>query len=617
MIKSTVWSALVTLALVGCSSDGAAPTEDHGHDHGDPSHEEDAHDHGYEHAQDHGHDHGDPSHEEDAHDHGYEHAQDHGHDHGDPPHEEDAHDHGHEHAEEPEPTDEHGHAHPEGDEHPHGGHDAHQDSGHGHEGGNGSVTVTSFTGQTQVFAEFPAMIVGAPPVIAAVHMTHREDWSPASAGTVTVELSGNGAPLERFSALPLDRPGIFRVPLAPTHAGPREARILFETDGNADVHGIGILPVFGTQDAADAATPPGPETPGAISFLMEQQWLLPFGIEAVSRRRIRPSFSAYGTLRARAEGEVHITVPVSGRLTAAPLPILGTEVAAGELLAVLTPSLGNLGDGAAFLEATLAAQLELEQTLIERARLEKLLEAGVIPQKRVIDIRFAEKRARARLEAAESRQSQRRGISNISGRGGKPLELRSPIDGIIVKVGAPSGSWVPEGTHLFHVVNLDELWLEVQVSEAHVTALDRPHGAWFTVEGIDEPFELGPEAMVATGGVVDEHTRTIPLVLRVTNADRRLRVGMFADVNVLLEDSRPALTVPVSAIVYQGGLPMVYVLVSGESFVRRQVKLGDRDGRHIEVASGIELGDHVVSRGAYAVRLASAAGQLPAHGHHH
>ena len=55
----------------------------------------------------------------------------------------------------------------------------------------------------------------------------------------------------------------------------------------------------------------------------------------------------------------------------------------------------------------------------------------------------------------------------------------------------------------------------------------------------------------------------------------------------------------------------------GESFSRRFVEVGGRDGALVGIRSGIRPGDRVVTRGAYDVQLASAAGGLPAEGHVH
>jgi len=61
----------------------------------------------------------------------------------------------------------------------------------------------------------------------------------------------------------------------------------------------------------------------------------------------------------------------------------------------------------------------------------------------------------------------------------------------------------------------------------------------------------------------------------------------------------------------------VFVHVSGESFEKRRVTLGIRDGNWVEIASGLEEGEHVVTENAYQVKLASLSSEAPAHGHAH
>jgi multidrug efflux pump subunit AcrA (membrane-fusion protein) len=57
--------------------------------------------------------------------------------------------------------------------------------------------------------------------------------------------------------------------------------------------------------------------------------------------------------------------------------------------------------------------------------------------------------------------------------------------------------------------------------------------------------------------------------------------------------------------------------VSGETFEKRELTLGLRDGNWVQVVLGISAGERVVTKGAYAVRLASVSSAIPSHGHAH
>ncbi len=520
----------------------------------------------------------------------------------------------------------HGHDHDDG----HGGHDhddgasghehgqEHEDE-HGHGHGEGATAITHFSEGTELFVEVPPLVVGQPSEPAA-HVTTLADWRPVDAGVFTVELSGGGAPAEVFSADKPDVPGIFRPVITPRHAGLRTVIMTAELPGGAYVHPCGQLQVHADEGAAHAAAEAKQEheDPGAISFLKEQAWKMDFAMERVVSRPIRPAFEAYGTLRARSDGEAHVTAPVAGRLAVGGrFPRIGLEVKRGDVLAALTPRLAEAGDAAALAQATGHAEIAVRRAEEERKRLDKLLESGAIPERRVIEGRYAAEQARQALATARRRQRQAQRLTGTHGAGEDAVTLRAPMPGTLVSVEAAPGAFVEQGDHLFRVVDLDRLWLEVHVVETHAAMLDKPQGVWFEIEGFDEPFEAPAQAVIAAGGELDRRSRTVPLLVAIDNPGRRLRVGMFADVRVITGAAVELPAVPVSAVVWEAGLPVVYIQLGGEEFARRPVMLGDRDGRVIAVTAGVAVGERVVTRGAYAVRLAGAAPAEAGHGHHH
>jgi cobalt-zinc-cadmium efflux system membrane fusion protein len=61
----------------------------------------------------------------------------------------------------------------------------------------------------------------------------------------------------------------------------------------------------------------------------------------------------------------------------------------------------------------------------------------------------------------------------------------------------------------------------------------------------------------------------------------------------------------------------VFVMTGGESFERRPVRVGTREGDWVEIVEGLEPGQRVVSRGAYLVKLAATKTGEIGHGHAH
>jgi RND family efflux transporter MFP subunit len=499
-------------------------------------------------------------------------------------------------------------------------HDHHTEHNDADEHGVEALSFTRWTDHSELFVEFPPLVVGEDSPF-AVHLTRLSDFRPVDAGTVTVRLSGGGLDEERFEVDAPSVPGIFRPVARPVGAGRRRVTIQLDSPTLDDVHDLGEVEVYSNRHAASAsAAEDVGDTSALVSFLKEQQWPIDFATEEVVARTIRPSLRMNGTLRARADGEVWVAAPVSGRLTGtgAAFPRIGMGVDRGDVLAVVVPRLGPESDVASLELAAKRAALEVEQAQRERARLEHLLAEGAVPERRVLKARNEQQQAEARLQAAERRLRQHRAVQHAGAeRASDGTSLPAPIDGTVAAVNVAPGQFVDDGENLFHLVDLDRLWLEVRVPEANIGELLEPGGVWFRVEGFDQTFEASAERVVAMGGVVEKATRTVALLFEVDNPGRILRVGMFARAHVLTGAPRNVPALPVHSIIADGGIDTAHVQVEGESFERRTVRLGVRDRHHVEVLSGVEAGERVVTRGAYAVKLAASGTQVPGHGHAH
>lgn len=491
-------------------------------------------------------------------------------------------------------------------------------------GPGSAIASTTFTGSSELFVEFPPLVQGEESAFAA-HVTALEDFTALGSGRVTVVLSGGSAPEERFSVSEPSVAGIFRPLATPETAGERHLAVLVEGEAFNDRHDLGTVTVYSSPEkAADASSSEDSEDAGGgISFLKEQQWLIDFATAPATKRRLRASLPANGRIRARPEGEARITAPITGRLVTVGdvFPRIGADVARDQVLAAIAPRVTGEADLASLDLQLEKARLHLKEAERDRNRLEGLLEEGAVPDRRVVEARHEEAEARAELAAAQSRLAQYEGTQRASaGEAQGRIEVRSPIAGTLLSVQTAPGAFVEEGSELFYLVDLDRVWLEVRVPEADLGQLEQVAGAAFRVDGRSDRIEVGTlEAgrLVAFGGLVDPQSRTVPLIFEVDNDDRHLRVGMFARASVFTGEATEALAIPVSAILDEDGQDVVYVQHGGESFERRTVTLGVRDGDLVEVRAGLEPTARVVTRGAYNVRLAASSSDVPAHGHAH
>jgi RND family efflux transporter MFP subunit len=174
---------------------------------------------------------------------------------------------------------------------------------------------------------------------------------------------------------------------------------------------------------------------------------------------------------------------------------------------------------------------------------------------------------------------------------------------------------VKAGEALFQIVDLDTVYVSAIVPEADFPRMHTLSGAELEVPGFETPQPL--TRLVTIGRVVDAPSRTFPVIYEVNNRDRRVAVNQTVYVRVLFAASGGRPAIPESALVDDNGQPVVFVQQSGESFVRRTVKLGDRSGGYVQVLAGVDAGERIVTRGAHLIRLASMSNQVPAHGHVH
>ena len=164
------------------------------------------------------------------------------------------------------------------------------------------------------------------------------------------------------------------------------------------------------------------------------------------------------------------------------------------------------------------------------------------------------------------------------------------------------------------------VFIEARVPEAAMPRLGEARAASYESPGNPGQFTSitdGLGRLVFTGLAVDTVTRTVPLIYEVKNTESRLRVGQLLTLHIETAHAEDTVAIPDSAIVEEDGRPLAFVQVSGETFEKRELKLGIRDGNFVQVLDGLKAGERVVTKGAYAIRLSSISGVIPAHGHAH
>lgn len=471
---------------------------------------------------------------------------------------------------------------------------------HEHESELAGGSVTIWTDSTELFMEHPALIVGRPERF-AVHLTDLTDFTPLTSGRITLRFvpQDGGEPLVVVQDEPR-APGIYGPAPDFARAGVYELTILVNSPQATDSISAGLYTVYATE--ADASREEDAAAPG-FSFLKEQQWKTPgFRTEFARTGLVSASFDAAGEIVPAAGRYAAVSAPIGGLVDAAGAavaPAPGQRINRGQVLATLVPALGE--SGSAYAEAR--ARLREAQDEYERAR--RLVEAEAAPRRR-----FHE--AEIRLQAArEALAGFAGGQATASGR----VIVRAPIAGVLAERRILPGSSVAPGDLLFTIVDPSVVWLRVNIPADLAPRVGPAARALFTLDGSNRQYAA--RRMISRGEVIESASRTLTALFEVPNPDGTVRIGSTARVSVLAGSPISGVVIPASAVLDEDGRPIAYVQLEGETFEKRNLVLGGREGDIVAVTSGVAEGERVVTGAAYQVRLASLSTSVPAHGHEH
>ena len=460
----------------------------------------------------------------------------------------------------------------------------------------GRVVVTQWVEDTELFLEYPFLVAGKQTGNWAIHLTDRNDFQPIRAGTLTVRFTMDGVAAETFTVDAPLRDGIFLLNPIIQRAGSYVVELILVSDQVDGRHFVSDVLVHG--DEAEALSYEAAEELSGISFLKEQQWVIPFAVHPAAEHEVQPTILAPGEIVPPDGSLVRVSAPADGIAPAVAnqdAPSVGDRVSRGQVLAVLAP----IGQDGGF--ARSRGRVERLRREVERAV--TLLEAGAIPAKRLEEARHDLEIAEAELEAMGGGTD-----------GAYRLTLRSPMSGVIADRTFVPGGRVTAGEPLFTIIDRSQAWLRVQVPASVANDLRAGDQALFTVDDSRDAFDA---RLRSVGSVIDPTTRTVPVVFEVAAGQGRFTFGQFAQASVPTGGLVTGIAIPNEAILDDNGTPVAFVQSGGETFERRVLTLGVTDGRRTHVVAGLGPGDMVVTVGTYQVRLASLSGGDFAGAHAH
>ena len=465
------------------------------------------------------------------------------------------------------------------------------------------LAYTLYTSKTELFVEFKPLVVGTESRFAA-HFTALGDLFKAiGKGTIKLSLVGENAS-QSITATEPEVPGIFRLRMTPEKAGNYQLVFDIQTPAYTDQIIIENIKVYPDEKTA-IAQQPAASGGNDITYLKEQAWKVEFANAPAQIEPFSEVIRTGGQILAAPGDEAVVSTQISGVVSFTGKNFVpGSSIPAGMSLFTVKSNevvQSNLGAEVTKAETDLATA----KKNFERAS--ELIKDKIISEREFLEAQLRYENAQTQLKAVSVSRNFNQNRQRIS----------APMGGFLKNILVENGQFVSAGQALATISKNKKLLLRADVSQRYFSKLAAITAANFKTTDSEQVFNTRQlnGRVLSFGKTAEANSPFVPFTFEIDN------VGNFIPgsvVEVFLQaSSQPALVVPVTALLEEQGVFYVYVQTEGESFQKREVKIGAADGLRVQILSGIAEGERVVTKGAYQIKLSTASGTLPAHGHEH
>ncbi len=292
-------------------------------------------------------------------------------------------------------------------------------------------------------------------------------------------------------------------------------------------------------------------------------------VAPVVQRNLNKTYKAVGTLEA--EQNVNVSSEIAGQVKAI-LFEQGKFVKAGTVLVQLDASTYNA--------KLLSAKAALESSKIEYLRTQQLIQKNVFAKSALDTMQLTYEQKEADLQSAQSDLDK--------------TTIRAPFDGVLGARKINLGEYVTAGQALVSLTDIANLKAVYQLPEDYLGQVKIGQKVQITTKTSGGKNYEGQVNFVAP--TVDLNTRSFEVQAAVPNPNAELAPGQFINVTQFLTENPSALLVPRRAVIATVNGPMVYRVVNDKA-VATPVKTGQETKNNIQILSGLNVGDNVVTDG--------------------
>lgn len=332
-----------------------------------------------------------------------------------------------------------------------------------------------------------------------------------------------------------------------------------------------------------------------------------FDTVTVQRGNLQQTVDAIGKLQFHRFADVN--VQVAGQIKDVLLTV-GDAVQEGKLVMEISPAVrANQLESNLAQMARLRAELADQQAQTEFADLQfkrqtQLKAQNATREESVESSRMNLSSARARVDAINAQIQQLEATLKFDEESSRHTQVLAPLSGTVVALNARPGQTVSigqAGLPLMRIADLSQMTVQARVAEVDVTRLKRGMTANFQTPGYPGRTwsgKLRQVIPVPADGTGEQGKQTFYNVLfEVDNPEQELMSGMSTQVQFVVAQAKDVLLLPANLLGKRdaAGMYQLQVLSPDQRIVPRKVKIGLRTAQQVQVLSGLEAGEQVLT----------------------
>jgi HlyD family secretion protein len=244
------------------------------------------------------------------------------------------------------------------------------------------------------------------------------------------------------------------------------------------------------------------------------------------------------------------------------------------------------------------ADLKRAETNLARSR--SLFERQLLPRQTLDDNEATYQSAVAQLDLARAQNAQSKArLDELKITLSNTL-ITSPVNGYVSKRSVDPGAFVSQNAPVAEVVDISTVRLVANIVEKDLRQMKTGDGAKVEVDAF--PGEVFSGRIARVSPILDPATRTAPIEIEIPNSTARLKPGMYARVGITVDAKKEALVVPINAVIDLGGRRGVFQPLPDNTAAFHSVQVGVETSDLVEITSGLQEGDRVITTGAAGLR---------------